>query len=131
MDFRRIVRLFTGLRPLDYVAFGVALGAVLAISAYAYTGTEAGSQVRIRGPEETYLFQLESEQEVFVEGPLGETHIEIHNGQVHVVSSPCRDKICIQAGQVSRAGEWIACLPNQVFVKIEGERGAEVDAQTF
>jgi hypothetical protein len=128
---KTVLRFFRELKPLDYVAFGVALAAVLSISAYAYTGTEAGSQVRIRGPEQTYLYPLDTETELSVDGPLGETHIEIENGEVHVVSSPCRDKICIQAGHVSRAGEWVACLPNQVFLKIEGERSSEVDAQTF
>lgn len=131
MRVRRIIGFFAGLKALDYVAFAVSLTAVVALSAYAYSGAEAGSQVRIRGPEETYLYPIGTETDLFVKGPLGETHVEISDGSVHVVSSPCRDKICLQAGYVSRAGEWIACLPNKVFVKIEGERTAEVDAQTF
>jgi len=127
----RFFRFFTDLKPLDYVAFAVSLTAVVAVSAFAYSGAEAGSQVRIRGPEQTYLFPIDAETDINVKGPLGETRVEIHDGTAHVISSPCRDKICIQAGHVSRAGEWIACLPNKVFLKIEGKRTSGVDAQTF
>jgi hypothetical protein len=67
-----------------------------------------------------------------VEGPIGHTHVVIEGNRVRVTESPCRDKICIAAGWIEHTGEWTACLPNRVFVRVEGgERDDGVDAQTF
>jgi hypothetical protein len=125
------VRFRIPIRPLDIVALLLSVSAVAVMSVHAYSGVESGSQVRIEGPDGTFVYPLESERSVTVDGPLGDTHVEIEHGEVHVTESPCNDKICIAAGWVSHAGEWIACLPNKVFVKIEGERTSPVDAQTF
>jgi len=48
-----------------------------------------------------------------------------------VEDSPCRDKICVLGGWISHSGEWLACLPNSVFVRVEGADTGPVDAQTF
>ncbi|PKL26973.1 MAG: hypothetical protein CVV46_13925 [Spirochaetae bacterium HGW-Spirochaetae-2] len=32
----------------------------------------------------------------------------------------CPLKICVSMGRIHRAGQWIICLPNQIFVWIEG-----------
>ncbi len=41
-------------------------------------------------------------------------------------------QICVQKGRISQAGEWLACLPNEVFIRIEGSTSADgVDGQAF
>ena len=62
---------------------------------------------------------------------LGETIVAIESGGVHVVSSPCPEKICISMGTIRRPGTWIACLPNGLFIRIEGEDAEELDAGTY
>jgi len=58
--------------------------------------------------------------------------VVIENGSVRVISSPCPEKICILTGAISRPGNWIACLPSGIFLRIEGKsRGGEPDAVTF
>lgn len=44
--------------------------------------------------------------------------IEVKNKKVKVVSSDCRDKICVNYGEISSCGESIVCLPNKVAIKI-------------
>jgi hypothetical protein len=63
-----------------------------------------------------------------VPGPLGDTVVVIENGSVRVVSSPCPEKICIKTGRISKPGQWIACLPNKVFISIRGRRSEQPDA---
>ncbi len=65
---------------------------------------------------------------VRVPGPLGETVVEIEGGVARIVESPCRAKVCMRMGIVSSPGDWVACVPNRVFVKVEAS-GA-VDAVT-
>jgi hypothetical protein len=66
------------------------------------------------------VFPLDAEEHIGVSGPLGETVVEISGGQSRVLSSPCANQTCVAAGHLSRRGQWAACLPNKVFVYIEG-----------
>ncbi|MEK8089793.1 NusG domain II-containing protein [Thermithiobacillus plumbiphilus] len=64
---------------------------------------------------------LDQDRRVTVEGPLGPTLVEIHDGRAHVVSSPCSGKQCIRAGWQEKAQDSAACVPNHVLVLIPGE----------
>ncbi len=61
------------------------------------------------------LFQ---DQDLHVPGPLGESHIQVHDGQVHFVNSPCPNKLCVHTGWLSQGGEVAVCLPNRVSLQI-------------
>ncbi len=39
-------------------------------------------------------------------------------GRIAFIASDCPDKICIKTGKLHRTGEYAACLPNGVIVKI-------------
>ena len=119
-------------RPLDYLALLLAVLAVVGASIFAYGGNAQASEVSIENDEGTFLYPLDQARLVRVSGPLGETVVEIEDGRVHVHESPCRDKICIAAGWLDATGQWTACLPNRVFVRVEGGQSEDgVDAQTF
>lgn len=51
--------------------------------------------------------------------------IILKNKEVYVQSSTCKDQICVHQGKIKSAGQTITCLPQRVFVQIEG---SEVDA---
>lgn len=118
-------------KPFDFVSFIVAALVVVAFSLFAYGDRAEGSQVRVETEDASFIYPLGEDRELDVEGPLGQTHVVIEDGRVRVTESPCREKICIAAGWVSRADEWIACLPNRVFLRVEGGEETGVDAQTF
>jgi len=63
---------------------------------------------------------LSVERRLRVSGPLGDSVIEIHDGRVRFVSSPCRGKQCVHSGWLSHSGELAACLPNGVMVSVIG-----------
>ena len=67
-------------------------------------------------------YPLKHDREIAVVGPLGKTHVEIKNGQVCIVDSPCPQKVCVRMGQIHRVGDIVVCAPNQVLVRIEGKR---------
>ena len=119
-------------RPLDYLALVLSIMTVVAASLFAYGGRTVAAEVSIENDEGTFLYPLDQDRLIPVSGPLGETIVEIEDGRVHVHSSPCRDKICIAAGWLDQTGQWTACLPNRVFVRVEGGESEDgVDAQTF
>jgi hypothetical protein len=63
---------------------------------------------------------LSGDRTVSLPGPLGETVLSVHDGRACIVSSPCPLKVCLGMGEVSRAGEMLACVPNGMLVRIEG-----------
>jgi len=46
--------------------------------------------------------------------------IEIKGMRARVVSSPCRDQLCVRAGWLSRPGDTAVCLPRRVAIQIKG-----------
>lgn len=60
------------------------------------------------------------DREVRVSGPLGETVLQIQDGRVRVLASPCAQKICLRAGWLELAGAATACVPNRVSVALLG-----------
>jgi hypothetical protein len=77
------------------------------------------------------VFPLDGARRVSVPGPLGDTVVEIAEGSARVLSSPCAEKTCVKSGRISRPGQWIACLPNRVFVEIRGRSREQVDAFSY
>ncbi len=107
-------------RPLDYLLIFVSLLAVAAFSLFAYTGRGESASVVIEASGKRWIYPLSADRKERVPGPLGDTVVVITAGQAYVEDSPCRDKICIQMGKISRPGQWVACLPNRVMVSIGG-----------
>lgn len=121
------------LRPYDIVIVVLAVTITVAFSFFAVgRGGTAGS-VEIKTDNGTFVYPLDEDRHIHAEGPLGTSEIIVEDGRVRFTASPCRDKICITAGDLSRTGEWAACLPNRVFVTITGESVEEnpIDAMAF
>jgi len=121
------------IKPLDLVIAIAAIAAIVLVSVrvYAASGTQLRAVIKGQGGE--WVYPLDVDRRVEIPGPLGLTTVEIHGKAVHVTDSPCKNKTCIAAGDIVAAGQWVACLPNKVFVRIEdGEPdGRAVDAGAF
>ncbi len=94
--------------------------AIIVFSLGTYTNFSGEPQVHVRTDNGEFIYDLTVDSFATFTGPVGETSIEIKDGKVHVHDSDCRNKVCISAGWVSRVGDWIICLPNNVFLLIEG-----------
>ena len=97
-----------------------------------YSENTGVSQFIIRGMESSFIFPMDSEETLNVQGPLGITTVQIHSGRAYIISSPCAGQTCIHAGSINRNSQWLACLPNRVFLLVEGaDKGADFDALSF
>jgi hypothetical protein len=121
------------LKPLDFFIIGLSSAATALLAFAVYGHSRDAGQAIIRGGGKTWVFPLDAEEEVRVSGPLGETVVEIRGGQSRVLSSPCDNQTCVAAGRLNRRGQWTACLPNKVFVYIEGtgDDAATLDSTTW
>jgi len=74
-------------------------------------------------------YNLEDDKDIEIEGLKGKVNIKIRNGGLWVAAAECPDKTCVKCGQISEAGQSIACLPNGVMVLIENssDSGSIID----
>ncbi len=70
---------------------------------------------------------LAQERSARLPGPLGESLLRIGDGSARLLESPCPHQVCIGMGGIRRAGELLACIPNRLLVRIEGEGGEGAD----
>ena len=119
------------MKVFDVPVIALALAVTLYIGVKVYSGEAVPSRVVIRGPDKTWVFPLDAEELVIVDGPLGETGVKISGGRAAIVSSPCGGQTCVAAGEIHKNGQWAACLPNRVFLLVEGEGGDAVDAASW
>jgi len=116
------------IRPLDALIVGLSVAALVALSIAVYGGPASASVVVSSG-DETWIYPLSQDRVIDVPGILGDTRVSVAAGSVRIEDSPCVNKTCVASPPLKRAGDWSACLPNGVFVRIEGsEEEDEIDA---
>jgi hypothetical protein len=120
------------IKVLD-LAILLATAGAIAFSAVSVYGPGSGqADVAIKGRDGEWLYPLSVDRDVAVAGPIGDTYVEIRDKSARITDSPCPNKTCIAAGAIAKPGQWLACLPNQVFVRIEGgNANAGVDASVY
>ena len=105
----------------------IAVSAIAFLSFSLFNNPVNNRNCHILAPEKEYLYPLNSDLSIEINGPLGTSHIQITNNHVHMSSSPCPLKICVKKGEISEVGEWIACLPNKILIIIKGKKDEKTD----
>ena len=118
-------------QPTDLLIILFATALIVATSVTVYADRGRGIRVEITTAGVTEVHPLSEAKIVTAKGPLGSTRVEIGETGVRILDSPCPDKLCIHMGIVDGPGQWIACLPNRVFVRIKGKEESPVDAVSF
>ena len=115
----------------DVLAVCLSLSAAGLLAAEVYGRDSAPARAMIKSTDSTLVYPLDAERTLEVEGPIGVTKVHIGDGTARVTASPCPDKLCIKSGTLQRKGDWSACMPNKVFVRITGTSAQEVDSGTY
>ena len=63
---------------------------------------------------------LEKDRVIRIEAKLP-VELEIKNGQIRFINSVCPDHDCENFGSLSHEGDWAACLPAEVVVRVVKE----------
>lgn len=100
-------------RPLDFLIFAAIIS--LSIFSLKKANPQKGSIVHIHSEKGDFQYSLDKNAEYKVEGPLGETIVQVKDRKVRIIDSPCPGKTCISQGYHSP----IVCMPNKVIVSIE------------
>ena len=108
---------------LDVLTFMI----LLIIPIILFPVTSPDEEVVITSSGKEYIYPASEDRIIPVEGPLGETLVEIRNGDVRIISSPCPEKTCLEM----KIGNAICCLPNRVLVEKRSFEGEDVDEISF
>lgn len=122
------------LKVLDFIIPALSAGMALLCAVAVYSGGIEPSLVYIQSEAGEEVYPLDEGRTVGVEGPIGTTFVEIkEDGSAAVVESPCPNDLCVHSGELTHRGDWAACMPNKVFVRIDGgpEDEEEVDSAAY
>ncbi len=87
--------------------------------------------VRVSG-EETASYSLDKDRTETINGANGGTNLlVIEDGTVCLKEASCPDKLCVNQGKISKRGESIICLPNEVIVEISSDDDAQTEDDGF
>ncbi|MBO4320090.1 MAG: NusG domain II-containing protein [Treponema sp.] len=120
-----------GIRPGDILVILLCLALIVLSFVFikAHGGDKKSLVVIAMGKE--YSYSMDQDGTYEVQGRLGVSVIEVKDGRVRFLESPCPTKSCVQHTAISAVGEWSACLPNEILVRIEGNESEEMDALSF
>ena len=90
--------------------------------------TGSNAVVTVRTADGEAIYPLNKDGVFSLNG--GTNTLVIENGEAWVSEANCPDKICMGMGKISKNGEFIACLPNQVIIVVEGGEESPVDGRT-
>ena len=72
------------------------------------------------GNSEAVVMPMYPDRRLTLEGPLGNSTVELRDGQARFLDSPCTGKVCIHSGWLNSTGEFAACLPNRISIQLLG-----------
>jgi hypothetical protein len=117
----RHIRAATGLKPLDIVLVILTAAAAVASGIAIYGNRKDTVHLVIESPSGSWIYSLDSDRRVEIPGPIGSTTVAIEDGKARIAASPCPNQTCVAAQGISRKGEWNACLPNEVIIRVDGD----------
>ena len=121
------------LKLFDGIALVFSLTVFLLFFFYGRSLSRDEGYLLIQHSEGESLYSMAETRDIVIEGPVGESVIHIEDGHAAFVHSDCNDQLCVHMGDIEHSGEWAACLPNKVFIMIEGGPDDEegVDAGVY
>ena len=93
---------------------------------------EPGSVSIFRGEVLVDNLSLDEDKELHrIEGLKGHVDVQIKNKAVRITSATCKHKTCMNMEPISKPGENLICIPNQINISIAGKSLLGVDSITF
>lgn len=115
-----MIAIFRRLCLFDYLILACIITISLWAGFFIYKDAHHAEKVVIEAPSGKWIYPLTDTRTVNIPGALGTTVIRIERNTAFILESPCLNKTCVNAAVLKKTGDWNACLPNKVFLHIEG-----------
>ena len=115
-------------KPMDALVVIIVVAFAVMTAAFVYgknRGETLTATVEHRGQvaAQVALSTLTEEKKITIDGQYHLTVTRTRDG-VSVTESDCPGQDCVHTGRITRAGQSIVCLPEQVVVTLEGKTSA-------
>lgn len=109
-------------RPTALDIIVILISAASALGALSLAAAPGGGSpiLEVKTPDAYFAYALDRDARLSFDGDLGATEVEISGGKAHVSDSACANKLCVHSPPIAKPGEWIACLPNRVILRVRG-----------
>ncbi len=103
----------------DYILIaGVLLAAIVLLFVFGHFTSGKGAMVEVSvDGKVTGRYSLQAEQTIRIQNT---NTLEIKDGKADMIDANCPDQLCVTQKAISRDGESLICLPNQVIVTVVG-----------
>lgn len=99
--------------------------------AFSLGGSQNAASATIMQNGETITTVMLDHHEILtIEGDLGTSTIEIAPNRIRMQEAPCPDHTCVKTGWIYHSGQIIACVPNRIIIRIQGDN-PPVDAIVY
>lgn len=119
---RLLINVRQALRLGDWLVLALSL----LLTAYLFSqfsSQQTAQKVQIKqGKHVLGTYSLNQHKHIVVNGPAGQSVIEIQDGKARFAHAPCHNQYCVHQGWLKHAGQLAVCLPNQVSVQLLGEK---------
>ncbi len=114
--------------PLDLLP--IVLTAALAVAVPLWTfAAPAAKTVRVTTPTEEFTLPLTAEGSYDLQGHDGlHVTLTVKDGAATVTSADCPDRLCVQTGTLTKAGQAAVCVPAGIVVTVEATDDTAPDA---
>jgi len=113
-------KLWTAMTAADRALSASILAISLVWGLGARSSEEGAIAIVTLGNEECARVSLAHDARIPLHGRLGPIDLEVREGAVAVVQSDCPNHLCVAMGWKRREGDLLACVPNELIVRIEG-----------
>ncbi|MCR5699627.1 MAG: NusG domain II-containing protein [Treponemataceae bacterium] len=121
-------------KAADFVIFAIFLIVTSVFCIFIFKNISGNKkQLVISNGSDEWIYPLSKNERLEIPGKLGNSIILIEDNCAYFEDSPCDNKLCIYSHKISKVGEWTACLPNGVIIRIDGTKKTEnneIDAWT-
>lgn len=115
----------------DFVIMAVAFFALPFIYSYYWQTTNNGTFATITITDhKTQYVSLNKNQIFNVEGQLGHSTLQVKQGRIRFVDSPCKAKYCIHSGWLQKQTAIAVCVPNGISIVVSNKE-SQFDAINF
>lgn len=102
----------------DFAVITVIL--LISVLAFAFRPKETGEAAVIRVDGKEYK-KVSIKDEETAEITVNGVSVVYGKGEIYIQNSSCHDKICVNAGHLSKKGQSAVCAPNRVSIEIKGK----------
>lgn len=116
-------------KVFDFVILIIFLASILFAASLIFSKKSDSKTLIVQTHEGKFAYAMDGSTRLEFTGLIGKSHIAVEDGKAWFEDSSCENKICVEAGKISRPNQWAACLPNGIIIYIEGhEKKESLDA---